>query len=121
MESRTLKPYQIYRHFKNKMYCVIGVSIPTEYEKLQHWEHVFPAKHTERTVNSAVYIYNQEGKYKHDAEDCNETLVLYRSLYDDSGVYVRPIEMFLSEVDHEKYPDVKQKYRMELVGGLYEK
>jgi hypothetical protein len=81
--NRTLKPGDIVRHFKR--------------------ETVDP--------NTTQYLYEIKGVAIHS--ETREEMTVYQGLYDDFLLYVRPLKMFLSEVDKEKYPAIKQKYRFE--------
>lgn len=57
--------------------------------------------------------YIVEGVAKH-SED-GSAVVVYRQLYGENGLWVRPLDMFLEPVDRVKYPDCPQEYRFELV------
>ena len=56
------------------------------------------------------YVVEGFATYSETEEEC----VIYRSLYDDGKMWVRPLSLFLSEVDHKKYPNIKEKYRFTL-------
>jgi hypothetical protein len=56
------------------------------------------AKHSETGEDLVIYVCTSDGVEGGNHQD---------------GIYARPLKMFLEEVDHKKYPDVKQKYRFE--------
>ena len=87
-KSRTFKPGDIVRHFKRE---TLG----------------------EEDLQANKYLYEIVGVAIHS--ETREEMMVYRALYDDGGMYVRPLQMFMEEVDHVKYPEIKQKYRFEKV------
>lgn len=109
----------IYKHFKSQtqpdkyIYATMGISEPTSTYPENFYQSLMGVYHTES--NKEIAVFNIDGKWHHSVKDSNDRLVIYKSLYDGHMAYARPIEMFLSEVDHNKYPGVKQKHRFELV------
>lgn len=71
----------------------------------------FKREQVDKTTNK--YLYRIITLATHT--ETEETLVIYEALYEPFGVFARPLDMFLSEVDHDKYPDIKQKYRFQQV------
>ncbi len=67
----------------------------------------------EERSTSPKYTYEIIGTAMHT--ETGEQLVIYRALYGDGMAFARPLDMFISAVDREKYPDVKQECRFELM------
>lgn len=67
----------------------------------------------EEQENTKKYLYIIYDIAEHT--ETGEELVIYHSLYEPFKLYARPIDMFMSKVDKEKYPNIKQKYRFELL------
>lgn len=68
----------------------------------------------ELTKEPNMYLYEVVGEAEHT--ESGEKLIIYRPLYGERKLYARPAEMFLSEVDRDKYPDAAQKFRFEKYG-----
>ena len=66
-----------------------------------------------RHFKGGLYIVRGVGTHT----ETGEKMVIYTNLPDETQTWIRPYDMFVSEVDHDKYPEVKQKYRLELIKG----
>lgn len=73
----------------------------------------------QKIVKNGIYKHFKGDYYllidvaKHS--ETGQEYAVYRSLYGDCSLWVRPLEMFMEKVDSKKYPNIQQEYRFEYV------
>lgn len=72
---------------------------------VQHFKREWVSRETSEYLYKVLAIANHT--------ETGEKLVIYQGLYAPFKICARPYAMFMSEVEREKYPDIKQKYRFE--------
>lgn len=89
-----------------------------EFKKGDIIQHFKIEKITEEQLKEEpnLYLYEIIGISIHTENQ--EELMIYKPLYTNeytkaASLYARPLDIFMSEVDHKKYPEIKQKYRFE--------
>lgn len=117
--KRELKVNGLYKHFKGHLYKVLDLAeVNSAKVEAQGSLKVLHTEYNEQ-IEVVITADNKMVVYTDSVNGDTDNLVVYRRVIDgkeiESETFARPEEMFLSEVDHDKYPDVKQKYRLEEV------
>ena len=130
-EKGQIKYPAIYKFFKhndneipnNYLYATMFLAYPLNKEGV-FFDSEFPCcrtvqlTHDEEKRTTTLVLINNEWHYIVDSNKENKgILVIYKSLYDINLPYATPLHIFLSEVDHEKHTEAKQKYKFELLEG----
>lgn len=95
---------------------VFGSEAAQDVRKLHVGDVVRHFKRETEATSSTDYLYKIVAFAEHT--ETGESLVIYQSLYPPFNIWARPYDMFMSEVDKEKYPEIKQKYRFEALSEL---
>lgn len=123
---RTCKRFDVYRHFKGGIYIVLDVvkgyskeedcftdeKISEPYPNPIFYADDMNVELDVRWVSSVKDFYLTDTNS--DIFKPDKKYVIYRDVYNDL-TWIREYEEFMSEVDHEKYPYVDQRYRFELI------
>lgn len=130
---RNIKIPGIYKHFKGALYATSFISEPItdeEFRQLVRDEKIeksIETEYTECSLPICIYKLKDKRKYFHVA-DLDYQDILSKKMVGYVGItnpvnwiWLRPLDMFMSPVDKEKYPTVTQEFRFEYVEGVWKK